>query len=247
MRYFTTQASRALMLCFLAIAAISCSKEDDPLPETSMEITVVDEIGNPVQGAVVKLYSDFDGYVKDDPGKLVGSGQTSADGKIITKNLEAQKYFFSIKHTSTTIKNNWEGGNVTLQPLTANKVNTFNVVVKENAVGYLAGDGKKWKYHQVFYNDIDVTSELDACWLDNIITFYKDKSMLFSEGNTKCASSDPQEYNGTFVINGNILTTNDEIDGQDSSAITELTGGTMTLAQQDAEGNVIEITFRAVN
>jgi hypothetical protein len=245
MRIITKQVSKALMLSMLAFAAFSCSKEDEPLPETGMELTVVDEIGNPVKGATVKVYADFEGYRTEDPSKLIGSAETSDLGKASLMNgLEAKQYFFSIKHTASSIKTNWEGANTTVGALTANKVNTTNVVIKDNAVNYLAGDNKKWKIHQIFINDEDWTAEFDACWLDNVTTFYKDKTILFAEGNTKCASSDPQSYNGTFSINGTTFTTVDDIDGQDSSTITELTGGTFTLAQQDAEGNIIEITYK---
>lgn len=246
MRDFTSQIAKAVLLCILSVSVFSCS-EDEPLPETAMEFAVVDEIGNPVNGAVVKVYSDFDGYVDEDSGKLVGSAQTSAEGKaIVMGGLEAKQYYFSIKHTSSSIKNNWEGANTIQQPLTANKLNTVSVVLKDNAVGYLAGDGKKWKVHQVFYNDVDATSEFESCWLDNTYTFYKDKTILFSEGNTKCASSDSQEYWGIYKIEGALLTTLDDVDGQVSAYITELTGGTLTLAQQDAQGNVLEMTYKIV-
>jgi hypothetical protein len=241
----TKHVFKALLLSALTFSAFSCSTEDEPLPDTSMELTVVDEIGNPVNGALVKVYADYEGYRTEDTNKLIGTAETSDNGKaIVMGGLEAKQYYFSIKHIATSIKTNWEGANTTQTPLSVNKINTTSVVIKDNVVNYLAGDNKKWKVHQVFINDIDMTSEFDTCWLDNITTYYKDKTILFAEGNTKCASSDPQTYNGVFSLNGNIFTTNDEVDGPESSIITELTGGTFTLAQQDANGNIIELTMK---
>jgi hypothetical protein len=243
MKNFTTQFTKAILLLFLSVSVFSCS-EEEVLPETSMEFTVVNELGNPVEGAKVEVYSDFEGYVQDDQSKLIGSGTTSTDGKVsVTGGLEAKKYFFSITEVSTAIKTNWEGANTTESVIEANKINTTSVVIKETATAYLAGK-KSWMIHQVFYNSVDVTSEFDKCWLDNVITYYKDKTVIFDEGSTKCSSVDPQAYAGVFDVINDVLITNDEVDGEEASTILELTTKSMTLAQQDAEGNIIELVLK---
>lgn len=245
MKILSTQITKALLLLFLSFTVFSCSKEDDPLPETSIEFTVVDELGNAVDGAKVEVYSDFEGYVKEDQGKVVGSATSSADGKAIIKGgLEAKKYFYSITEVSTTIQTNWEGANTTESAIEANKINTSSVVIKETALAYLAGKGKAWGVHQVFYNSVDVTNEFEACWLDNLVTYFKDKTVIFSEGSTKCSSLDPEEYEGVFEVVNNVLYTKDEVDGEEYSTILELKSNSMILAQKDAEGNIIEIVLK---
>ena len=232
---------------FFSISVTSCSKEEEilVLPETSVEFTVVDELGNTVEGAEVSLYSDEEGYVLDDQTKLVGYAKTNAAGKAtITGGLEAKKYFYSVSKASTIIQTNWEGAITTTAPLEANKVNMGNVVIKETAMAYFAGKGKKWGVHQVFYNSVDVTSEFESCWLDNLVTYFKDKSVLFDEGSTRCSSTDPQSYAGVYEVVENVLYTNDELDGEEHSTILELTNSSMTLAQQDALGNTMEIVLK---
>lgn len=237
--------AKAFVLFALAITAISCTKDEEVSPGTSMEFKVVDELGNSVNGALVQVYSDFEGYVMEDPNKLVSFGETSSEGILLVKGMEPKKYHYSVTHGTAVIKTNWNGAITTTDAIQENKVNVLNVVIQENHLNYLAGEGKSWMVHQIFYNAEDITDGFESCFLDNVITYYKDDTVLFAEGFTKCNGDDPQEYMGTFTISGNSLHSIDEY-GQEFSTISELNNNSMTLVQQaDNAGNIIQFYLKA--
>lgn len=69
----------------------------------------------------------------------------------------------------------------------------------------LIGSGIAWKLSSATANDVSIISLIDACILDNLITFnYDDNSGVVDAGPSKCNDSEPQS--SSFVWNYNEAT-----------------------------------------
>lgn len=70
--------------------------------------------------------------------------------------------------------------------------------------------GKNWKYSKIESDtnndgvaDVDITSQFDACELDDFNTFNTNSTGTYNNGPTKCVSSDPQTsaFTWTWLAN----------------------------------------------
>ncbi|WP_017729844.1 prealbumin-like fold domain-containing protein [Nafulsella turpanensis] len=210
------------LLCLFALSLFlfssSCSPEDEPKPEpvtgTSMEFTILNNDGNPVEGALVKLYDSEENYLQESESALAGSGTSDENGKVKLSGLDPKTYYFSVTYGTSTFLTNWDGIVTTEEPLEELKINTLSVVIKESVLGYIAGYQKSWILDKIYVGEQDYTHQLPACSRDGLMTFTKSFLHHHDEGATKCESTDPQEKSGHFSINGNSITTVYE-DGDD--------------------------------
>ncbi len=64
-----------------------------------------------------------------------------------------------------------------------------------------------WKFDNATLGGVDVSSQLDQCETDNIITFSSGGSGIIDEGATKCNSGDPQTnpFDWNFASNETVL------------------------------------------
>jgi len=109
----------------------SCKKDDDdvqPTPTTiptSLELSLKDNLGNNVSGASVKLYSSESDL--ENGTNQIGSTQTSdASGKVKFNELSNIKYYWLAEKDC---QNNVNGAVTTTSVLTANTVNSLNVIL----------------------------------------------------------------------------------------------------------------------
>jgi len=66
----------------------------------------------------------------------------------------------------------------------------------------LIGSGIAWKLSTATANNISIVSLIDACLLDNLITFnYDNKTGMVDSGGSKCDDSEPQTENFTWDYN----------------------------------------------
>ena len=63
-----------------------------------------------------------------------------------------------------------------------------------------------WKFSSITVNGIDVSSLIQACQKDNVLTFSSNGSGTLDEGATKCSSSDPQTDPFTWSFTNNEMT-----------------------------------------
>lgn len=120
-----------LLLLFAVTILTNCSKKDSSPPpaDTKLQLTILDNLGNPVSAASVRLYgseSDFGNDIN-----YVGLGTTNATGVIVFSQLSAKKYYWYAEKGCT---NNMLGSVYTLNPIAANNTTTISCV--------LAGTGK---------------------------------------------------------------------------------------------------------
>jgi uncharacterized GH25 family protein len=112
---------KSISIILLAIV-LSSAARITPLP-TNVKITIVDELGNSVEGATVTLYNNKEDYrAEENP---VQTGLTDKKGIVTFKKLDAKVYFV---HAYKGDKNNNFAG-VQTDTLKEGKVNKIIIVI----------------------------------------------------------------------------------------------------------------------
>ena len=110
------------ILILLPIMLITFSSAT--LLKTSLRITVLDELGNIVEGAKVDLYDNEEDYNSSE-NAVQESQLTDEKGRVTFKNLDKKKYWVNVEKGD---KNNYGAGvEVMLEP---NKINKSNIVIE---------------------------------------------------------------------------------------------------------------------
>lgn len=219
-KFYSLSLSASLLTLLLAFTG--CSDKNDPDPEISLELTVVNESGKPIEGAIATLYNTKDGWAKEVPVDVVASGETNVNGKFtFLGDLETKAYYISVTHGTNTILTNWGEAVNTIAPLQRNVNNSLHVVINETPIGYLAGGGKLWKLEKLYIGEDDYTSQLEECFLNDETFIFKDFSYSYDEGATKCDSNKPQVETGVFTINESSFTITDD-QGNETTGILKI-------------------------
>ena len=113
-----------IIVLAIVISSWTPLKGPSPLP-TSMRITVIDYVGNIVEGAAVQLFLTEKDY-RSETNQVGETQYTDKKGKVTIKNLEARVYFLYV--TKDDMNN--VGGGVRTDTLVEGKVNKLNVVIE---------------------------------------------------------------------------------------------------------------------
>jgi len=133
------------ILLILILGILACNKEDDN--KTKLELTILDQHGNPAKDFNVNLFGNVDDWKIDKP--VLQSGKTNQNGVITFGNLHNIKYFF--RATKGCENNNL--GSVTLaDPIRTDYTTTVTIRVLETSSLNIVNNSSN-KY-QVFYNGI---------------------------------------------------------------------------------------------
>jgi hypothetical protein len=111
------------LLIFALVFNLSVSKPFQ-LFNTSLTVTVRDEVGNTVAGASVKIFVKEDDYTKET--NAVEEGTTDARGVVKFKKLNPQGYFILCRKED---KDN-AGGGEKVSPLKKGEFNKITVVIQ---------------------------------------------------------------------------------------------------------------------
>ena len=116
-----------LLLSFLSIGIVfsSFKSSDWKFLPTTLKVTVLDELGNPVQGCKVTLYLTENDYREET--NPVGEGMLTDEGGVVRfKKLEPVEYYVhAIYEKKTNI-----GAGVKTQTLQEGKTNRVNTVIR---------------------------------------------------------------------------------------------------------------------
>jgi hypothetical protein len=107
------------------LAFITGNHAEAEILPTSLRITVIDNLGNFVEGAQVILYVTEDDY-NSDKKPIAGPLTTDRKGRVDFKDLNAQSYFVDARFGDKT--NIGEG--VKTAPLQEGRVNKVNTVIQ---------------------------------------------------------------------------------------------------------------------
>ena len=89
-----------------------------------MKVTVLNSLGNPVEGAKVTIYETREDY-ESEKNAVAGPELTDSKGRVTFKNLEEKRYF--IQAVKDDMNNYGEGEQT--DKLKKGKVNKFNVII----------------------------------------------------------------------------------------------------------------------
>lgn len=122
MKYFLTTRLPILLLCCVLLCAFQ-PVEEQLLP-TRLRVTVIDGLGNVVEGASVSLYEKKEQYLaSENPSHTL---PTDDRGRVTFKGLKPMAYFIEAKKGD--MNNNGEG--VQTGKLEEAKMNRVNVVIE---------------------------------------------------------------------------------------------------------------------
>ena len=112
----------------LLLSVLFFSTGTEPQPEqllpTKLRITVIDGLGNIVEGATIAIYENEEDYRASD--NAVAVGTTDKKGRITFKDLKPIPYFIEAKDGQKN--NNGEG--VMTGKLSEGKINKVNTVIE---------------------------------------------------------------------------------------------------------------------
>lgn len=117
--------SRFVIAVVLVMIAGAFSNPGDQVFQTKLKITILDYLGNPVEGATVELYSSAEDYEKEE-NPAAPSQETDEKGRVLFKGLEPIVYYV---HAHKGDMNNYTGA-VTTSELVAKKVNVIRVIIE---------------------------------------------------------------------------------------------------------------------
>lgn len=98
--------------------------EKDQLLSTKLRVTVLNSLGNPVEGATVSVYANEEAY-RNSVGH-VAQGVTDEKGRVTFKDLKTESYYLDARKDD--LNNNGEG--VKTDPLEAGKLNQVNTIIQ---------------------------------------------------------------------------------------------------------------------
>jgi len=113
-------------LLFLALAvSLSSYTVDYQIFPTSMRITVISRLGNPVENAQVTIYQNRDDY-ENEENAVAGPELTDRKGRVTFKNLEEKQYYVQVVKGDNSNYGDAEQTN----KLEKGKMNKFNIVIQ---------------------------------------------------------------------------------------------------------------------
>lgn len=112
-----------VLVLSLIITAFAPQPVEGLLP-TRLKVTVIDELGNVQEGAVVKLYLSEEDYRKE-TNETAGPEVTDKKGVVKFNDLKPQQYYIYVEKGE--MRN--DGAGVLTAPLEEGKMNKVNVVI----------------------------------------------------------------------------------------------------------------------
>ncbi len=115
-----------LIVIALSLGLSSCSKDDLGVEvKTYLDIYVKDNLGNPVQGAEVKLYSSETDW-KNGSNQVGAAQYSNAEGKAVFEGVSNIKYYWL---ATKDCNNNVNGSVTTASPLNKGERNSVNTIL----------------------------------------------------------------------------------------------------------------------
>ncbi len=113
-----------LFIAFVSLVSLSFVSQPLQIFNTSLTITVRDEVGNTVSDAEVKLFKSEQDYVKEQ--NVVMEGTSDAKGLVKLKKLEGISYYVIVRKED---KDNSGGGEI-IGKLEEGKFNKVTIVIQ---------------------------------------------------------------------------------------------------------------------
>lgn len=112
-----------LTLVIFLVALVSIHIAHGQNAKTKLQVTVIDNLGNNIEGAIITIYSSAEDY-QNIENQLI-KGETDSKGRFQFKGLESKSYFLSVRKDH--LKNDKQGAQTGL--LSEKKTNKVIVVI----------------------------------------------------------------------------------------------------------------------
>lgn len=135
----------------LAIAMLnSCSEETvEPMPTSTLELTIKNELGNLIPGATVKLYSNETDW-RNQTNQIGSTKITGSDGIVNFTNIDDIKYYWYVEKDC---ENNVNGAVTTVTPLSNTLKNRLDVILKQT--GNIRFQNNSTNPYRVYINEAE--------------------------------------------------------------------------------------------
>ena len=124
LRFMITRMKTIFLTILFASVCLSFTDKPDQLFNTSLTVTVRDELGNTVEGAAIQLFETEENYTQEK--NAVAEGTTDEKGVFRFKKIKAVAYFVSVKKGD---KDN-SGGGEKIGKLEEGKFNKVTIVIQ---------------------------------------------------------------------------------------------------------------------
>lgn len=131
-----------LYLAFSVTLFFGCSK-----PQTTLRLTLIDELGNPISGASVKLFASNTDY-KNRSNQVGATVFSNSSGQATFEGLTGIQYFW---YAEKDCRNNSKGAITTTAPITEGKNNTVDNIIL-NPYGNLSLTSTSSNPYKIFIN-----------------------------------------------------------------------------------------------
>ncbi|MCV9385329.1 carboxypeptidase-like regulatory domain-containing protein [Reichenbachiella ulvae] len=117
--------SKTVLWIFVLMLSASFQPAELKFLPTKLKITVLNELGNPVPGTAVTLFSTKEDY-RAETNRVVPTDTTDAEGKVTFKGLDPKPYYVhAIKEDKSNI-----GAGVLTSPLQEGRINKVNTIIE---------------------------------------------------------------------------------------------------------------------
>jgi len=114
------------LLTFTSFVLFSFTSELDQLIKTKLSVTVLNKLGNPVEGVVVKVFGTKEDYQKKE-NEVSPAQQTNKKGKTLFVGLEKKAYFiYAEKGDMDNV-----GSGVQTDTLVIKRINKINTIITD--------------------------------------------------------------------------------------------------------------------
>lgn len=124
LRFMITRMKTIFLTILFASVCLSFTDKPDQLFNTSLTVTVRDELGNTVEGASIQLYETEENYTQEK--NAVAEGTTDEKGVFRFRKIKAVAYFVLVKKGE---KDN-SGGGEKIGKLEEGKFNKVTIVIQ---------------------------------------------------------------------------------------------------------------------
>ena len=121
---------KIISIALALVVLMACKKDvvEPTVESTSLKITVLDDTGNKISNASVKLFETENDYLSE-TNQVSNTMTTNSSGEVLFDNLSNKKYYW---HIEKDCLNNVNTAYTSASVLQLNKANTINTIVKEN-------------------------------------------------------------------------------------------------------------------
>lgn len=189
--------SRRFFLWLLACLWL-CGCGEAPQPSGDLYVQVLDDMGDPVQGAQVTLYATENDYLQEQ--NALSGAATDAKGMAIFLNLGKGEYYFS----AVRGRDNNLQGKRQVQVITTELgfKNDVTVIIRVSYVAEIsAAQGKVWELQDVRLDGNSVAQQPGiSCQIGSRRIFYRDGRFGQLDGPQPCTPS--MAYQGSWRVAG---------------------------------------------